>query len=249
MPGAPGASGKHLKGSDSCTSRAAPRIRPSFRAWASAFSSTRPPRAVFTRKAPCLIWEGQTVDLKAPPHWFWEGSPCSRWGIPCDPNFTPRQPPPPRGAQEAVCGHRALPWQAPVCPGLTWFSQIAQPEQLPDPQRPAQRVGMVSGLTLHRAGGLGQTTVRAPRVHTRMCTYSHAQTCAHTRSICNHMCMCPHMRVKVAQSCLTFCDPVDYRVHRILQTRILEWAAFPFSRGSFQPRDQVTCTAGRFFTS
>lgn len=66
-PGAPGAGGRHLKGSDSCTSRAAPRIRPSFRAWASAFSSTRPPRAVFTRKAPCLIWEGQTVGLKAPP--------------------------------------------------------------------------------------------------------------------------------------------------------------------------------------
>lgn len=48
---------RHLKGSDSCTSRAAPRIRPSFSAWANAFSSTRPPRAVFTRKAPCLIWK------------------------------------------------------------------------------------------------------------------------------------------------------------------------------------------------
>lgn len=46
---------KHLNGSDSCTSKAAPRILPSFRACASAFSSTNPPRAVLTRKAPCLI--------------------------------------------------------------------------------------------------------------------------------------------------------------------------------------------------
>lgn len=45
----------HLKGSDSCTSRAAPRILPSLRAWAKAFSSTSPPRAAFTRNAPCLI--------------------------------------------------------------------------------------------------------------------------------------------------------------------------------------------------
>lgn len=45
----------HLKGSVSWTSRAAPRIRPSFRAWANAFSSTRPPLDVFTRKAPWRI--------------------------------------------------------------------------------------------------------------------------------------------------------------------------------------------------
>ena len=56
--------------------------------------------------------------------------------------------------------------------------------------------------------------------------------------------------VKVAQSCPTLCDPMDYIVHGILQARILEWVAFPFSRGSSQPRDwtQVSCIAGRFFT-
>ena len=32
----------------------------------------------------------------------------------------------------------------------------------------------------------------------------------------------------------TLCDPVDYTVHGILQPRILEWVAFPFSRGSSQ---------------
>ena len=59
------------------------------------------------------------------------------------------------------------------------------------------------------------------------------------------------LKVKVAQSCLTLCDPMAYIVHGILQARILEWVAFPFSRGSSQPRDrtQVSHIAGRFFTS
>ena len=56
--------------------------------------------------------------------------------------------------------------------------------------------------------------------------------------------------MKVTQLCLTLCYPMDYRVHGILQARILEWVAVPFSRGSSQPRDwtQVSCTAGEFFT-
>ena len=51
----------------------------------------------------------------------------------------------------------------------------------------------------------------------------------------------------------TLCDPVNYSLPgssvRILQARILEWVAIPFSRGSSQPRDQtqVSCLAGRFF--
>ena len=40
--------------------------------------------------------------------------------------------------------------------------------------------------------------------------------------------------VKVNQSCLTLCDPMVYTVYGILQARILEWLAFPFSRESFQ---------------
>ena len=50
-------------------------------------------------------------------------------------------------------------------------------------------------------------------------------------------------------------DPMDCSlpgssVHGILQARILEWVAIPFSRGSFQPKDptRVSCIAGRFFT-
>ena len=46
-------------------------------------------------------------------------------------------------------------------------------------------------------------------------------------------------KVKVDHWCLTLCDPFDYTVHGILQTRILEWVAFPFSRGSSQHRDQT----------
>ena len=98
------------------------------------------------------------------------------------------------------------------------------------------------------------------------------------------------MKVKVAQLCLTLCNPKDYTVHGILQAtildgshsllqgifptqgsnlgllhrrwilyqlshkggpKILEWVAYPFSRGSSQPRNQtgVSCIAGRFFTN
>ena len=61
---------------------------------------------------------------------------------------------------------------------------------------------------------------------------------------------------KSLQSYSTLCIPMDSNppgssVHWILQTRMLEWVAIPFSRGSFWPRDwtQVSYTAGRFFTS
>ena len=38
------------------------------------------------------------------------------------------------------------------------------------------------------------------------------------------------VKVKVSQSCPILCDSMDYTVHGILQARILEWVAFPFSR-------------------
>ena len=53
--------------------------------------------------------------------------------------------------------------------------------------------------------------------------------------------------MKVAQSCLSqkrlicspsdICNPMNYTVDGILQARILEWVAFPFSRGIFPTRD------------
>ena len=42
------------------------------------------------------------------------------------------------------------------------------------------------------------------------------------------------VKVKVIQLCLTFCNPFG-----IFQARILKWVAFPFSRGSSQPRDRT----------
>ena len=59
------------------------------------------------------------------------------------------------------------------------------------------------------------------------------------------------VKVRIAQSCLTLCDPMDYTIHGILQAIRLEWVAFPFSRGSSQPKDQtqISHNAGGFFTS
>ena len=44
-------------------------------------------------------------------------------------------------------------------------------------------------------------------------------------------------------------SPLGSSIHGILQARIMEWVAIPFSRGSSQPRDQtqVSHMAGRFF--
>ena len=63
------------------------------------------------------------------------------------------------------------------------------------------------------------------------------------------------LKVLVAQSYPTLSDPMDCTlpgssVPGILQTRILEWVAIPFSRESSPPRDQTQFSyiAGRFFT-
>ena len=45
------------------------------------------------------------------------------------------------------------------------------------------------------------------------------------------------VKVKVIQLSLILCDPMNYRVHGILQARILEWVVVLFSRGSSQPKD------------
>ena len=59
----------------------------------------------------------------------------------------------------------------------------------------------------------------------------------------------------VIQLCLTLCDHMDCSppgssVLGILQARILEWVATPFSREYSQARNQtqVSCIAGRVFT-
>ena len=59
------------------------------------------------------------------------------------------------------------------------------------------------------------------------------------------------LKVKDTQLCVTLCDPMNYTVHGILQARILEWVAFPLSRGSSQSRDQtqVSHIVSTFFSS
>ena len=79
-----------------------------------------------------------------------------------------------------------------------------------------------------------------------VCVYIHTNT--HTRAYINAY---TYEWVKVAQLFLTLCDPMNYTVHGILQARILEWIAIPFSRWSSQLRyqTQVSCIAGGFFTT
>ena len=50
------------------------------------------------------------------------------------------------------------------------------------------------------------------------------------------------VKVKVTQSCLTLCDPMDYTVHGILQAKILERISWIFPT-------QVPHIAGGFFTT
>ena len=64
------------------------------------------------------------------------------------------------------------------------------------------------------------------------------------------------MFVLVTQLCPTLCDSMDctlpgFSVHGILQSRMLEWVAIWFSRGSSHPRDQtwVFHIAAVFFTT
>ena len=109
-----------------------------------------------------------------------------------------------------------------------------------DPQEssPAPKYESISSLTLSLLYG--------PILHPYMTT---GKTIALT--IQTFVCKIMWSEVKVTQLCPTLCDPMDCIVHEILQARILEWVALPFSRGSSQPRDQtqVSHISGGLFTS
>ena len=73
--------------------------------------------------------------------------------------------------------------------------------------------------------------------------------------VCLCVCACARTHVKLLQLCPTLCNTMDCSppgssVHDILQARILEWVAIPFSRGSSPPRywTWVSCTAAKFLT-
>ena len=65
------------------------------------------------------------------------------------------------------------------------------------------------------------------------------------------VCCSPKWKWKFLSHARLFANPMDYTVYGVLQARIPEWVAIPFSRGSSQPRDwtQVSCMAGRFSIS
>ena len=54
-----------------------------------------------------------------------------------------------------------------------------------------------------------------------------------------HCCFLKWNKVKITQLCPTPSDLMDCTVHEILQARVLERVAVPFSRGSSQTRDQT----------
>ena len=98
----------------------------------------------------------------------------------------------------------------------------------------------------------GQSQPPEPARTTCLSCFLTAPLATHSSTWARHPCLtCVCVCVKVAQSCPNLCDPIIYTVHGILQARILEWVAFPFSRGSSQPRDQtqVSHIAGGFSTS
>ena len=72
------------------------------------------------------------------------------------------------------------------------------------------------------------------------------------RSVCVLLWSSLKVKVLVAQSCLTLVTHglLGSFVHGILQARVLEWVAIPFSRESSRPsyRTWVSCNVGRFFT-
>ena len=74
---------------------------------------------------------------------------------------------------------------------------------------------------------------------------------SYLKQSCNMAQLQGALKVEVAQSCLTLCNCMDCIVHGILQARILEWIAVPFSRGSSQSKvgTQVSRSAGEFFTN
>ena len=113
--------------------------------------------------------------------------------------------------------------------------------------------GLISLLSKGRSRVLPNTMIWRHRffsIQPSLLSNSHIHTCVYV-CVCVCVCVC----VLVAQLCLTLCNPTDYSppgfsVHGILQARILEWIAIPFSKRTSHLRDQtlVSLITGRFFT-
>ena len=95
--------------------------------------------------------------------------------------------------------------------------------------------------------------IRGTKGYSSRCPLLHLCCVTATKAPCEGQGHSPHQYELATQSCPTLCDPMDCSppgssIHGLLQTRILEWAATPSSRGSSRPRDGAWGTAGRFFT-
>ena len=79
-----------------------------------------------------------------------------------------------------------------------------------------------------------------------ICTFPFLYTSANVSVIyqCNYLCMCVSL-LFVSDSVQPhgLYSPPGSSVHGILQARILEWVAIPFSMGVFQPRDRTALQA------
>ena len=97
------------------------------------------------------------------------------------------------------------------------------------------------------AGGFSVQPLRPLHLFATPCTEAHQASLSITNSwsllkLMSIELVMASNKSEVAQLCPTLCDPIGYSlpgssVHGILQARILEWVAFPFSRGSSQPGD------------
>ena len=119
---------------------------------------------------------------------------------------------------------------------------LPYPRDLPDPgikpRSPALQVDALQSEPPGKRKGWRASYCKASRRHESRpgMWCSQAQACSfgrrHGLSFPGSSVTKEKVKVKVAQSCLTLCDPMDYTVHEILQARILEWVAFPFSSKS-----------------
>ena len=122
--------------------------------------------------------------------------------------------------------------------GIVFHSFHPQTQSTPITEETARESHRGGGRRVWREGGRSRVWGRFPG--------------RYVGEACYQVCVC----VLVTQSCPTFCGHMDCSLpgsslHRILQARILEWFAIPFSRGSSQPGGwtRVSCVASGFFTT
>ena len=139
-------------------------------------------------------------------------------------------------------------------PPSSWLLRAPAPDSLsaPGTQRSWETLPVKKG---RRELGEQMATCQSPHfpfcVSVSVCMTPSSLLYSQNQAQCPEHSRCSVSEGQVPQLCPTLWDPKDYTFHGILQARIQEWVAFPFSRGSSQPMDrtQVSHITGRFFTS